>query len=441
MLCLPLIYHANNADLFQSIRHWPYPLWLDSCHDQGTQGRYDILTAQPENYFSSSIAPDNLTEIINKHLLIHYKVYFSHQAELDSAIPMPGLFGYLSYEANHSAEKIDVHKDKNITLPILFLGFYPWCIVVDHQQQKTWLASLLNQDITQEIFKQITNANISSQLDHEIPFCITEQYQSNLTQNEYFSAFHKIQNYLYQGDCYQVNFAQRFQASYQGDPFIAYQRNRKVMPAPYSAFLQLPEGCILCHSPEHFIRVNDQCVETSPIKGTAAKQMNEQADQLAQQQLLDSEKNHAENLMIVDLLRNDLGKVCEIGSVQVETLCELKTFSHVHHLISTITGKLARNISPLDLLQACFPGGSITGAPKHRAMEIINELEPHRRSIYCGSMIHLGINHRLDSNIMIRTQVTHEGKIYAWAGGGIVADSQAEEEYEESFVKVRPLLI
>lgn len=436
MLYLPLTYPSNSADLFKRIRHWPYPLWLDSCHDQGTQGRYDILTAQPEKYISSPTAPKELIALITEQLIKPYQHFFSYDKEQDSHTPMPGLFGYLSYESNHESENIASKKPQDISLPLLFLGFYPWCIVVDHQKQKTWLASLLDNDITQNIYRHL----ITSSPPTAKEFSLTEPYHSNLTQADYFSAFDKIQTYLHQGDCYQVNFAQRFKASYQGDPLSAYQRNRAMMPAPYSAFMQLPEGSILCHSPEHFIQVEKQQVKTSPIKGTAEKHKNPKVDICIQQELMRSEKNHAENLMIVDLLRNDLGKVCEIGSVAVEALCELHTFSHVHHLVSIITGKLPENTSPLVLLQACFPGGSITGAPKHRAMEIIDELEPHSRSIYCGNIIHLGINNRLESNLMIRTQVTHGENIYAWAGGGIVADSTAEKEYEESFIKIRPLI-
>ena len=457
MFYLPLSYESCSLNLFKRIRHWPYPIWLDSCRDQNTTGRYDILTAQPqwrlihqnncfylhqENKISQIIEP-NLFKIIIETFNAWCSLYSVDLKSSDEATPLPGLFGYLGYKFNHSIEKIISTKTQDIPLPDAYLGFYPWCLVVDHDKKSTLLISLLDNDSTQTIYQQLQQPLIEPCIEKiaEQDFSLTRAYQANLTQAEYFSAFNKIKNYLQQGDCYQINFAQRFQASYVGDPFFAYQRNRQTMPAPYSAFIQLPEGSILCHSPEHFITVNHQQVKTSPIKGTAAKQSDHHLDQQVQKKLLASEKNRAENIMIVDLLRNDLGKVCAANSIQVEELCALKTFSHLHHLISTVSGTLPSNTSALNLLQACFPGGSITGAPKHRAMQIIDELEPHRRSVYCGSIIHFGINQGLNSNITIRTQVACDHQIYAWAGGGIVADSTAEEEYEESFIKIRPLLI
>jgi para-aminobenzoate synthetase component 1 len=254
----------------------------------------------------------------------------------------------------------------------------------------------------------------------------------------YRKAFDRIKHYLKEGDCYQVNLTQRFSASCLGNLWVAYQSLRELNAAPFSAYLNLPEVQILSSSPERFLRLADGIVETKPIKGTRPRKTDEAEDQQQKQQLMNSTKDRAENVMIVDLLRNDISKTCT--DVKVPVIFDVETYTTVHHLVSTVTGVLADNQHALDLLKSCFPGGSITGAPKIRAMEVIEELEPHRRGVYCGAIGYIGFNGNMDSNIAIRTLVHSNNTIRFWAGGGIVNDSVVEEEYQECFDKAAALL-
>jgi para-aminobenzoate synthetase component 1 len=237
-----------------------------------------------------------------------------------------------------------------------------------------------------------------------------------------------------------VNLAQRFNADYSGDEWLAYQLLERVNQAPFSAFLRLPQGCVLSLSPERFIELRGNVIETKPIKGTRPRSQNTQQDRANALALQNATKDQAENLMIVDLLRNDIGRVALPGSVLVPKLFEIESFPAVHHLVSTIRAQLDPRYSATDLLRACFPGGSITGAPKVRAMEIIEELEPHRRSAYCGSIGYINRDGQVDSSIAIRTLVASQGKLYAWAGGGLVSDSQSDSEYQETFDKLSRIL-
>jgi para-aminobenzoate synthetase component 1 len=249
-----------------------------------------------------------------------------------------------------------------------------------------------------------------------------------------------VQKYLHEGDCYQVNLAQRYSAHATGDAYPAYLELRRNSPAPWSAFLDWPHAQILCASPERFLRVQHGLVQTKPIKGTRPRSADVAEDARLKDDLLRHPKDRAENLMIVDLLRNDLGKSCEPGSIQTTNLFEVESYANVHHLVSTIEGRLQSGKTALDLLRECFPGGSITGAPKLRAMEIIEQLEPQRRGIYCGAIGYVGYDGAMDTNIAIRTLVYSSGVIRCWAGGGIVADSTCEAEYQETRDKARAML-
>ena len=233
----------------------------------------------------------------------------------------------------------------------------------------------------------------------------------------------------------------RFSARAGGDAWTAYRELRKLNPAPMAAYLQLPFVQILSSSPEGFLQVRDKYVTTKPIKGTRPRCSDPVLDQRELNNLRNATKDQAENVMIVDLLRNDLGKVCETGSVNVPALFEIESFAMVHHLVSTVAGKLREDRDNIDLLKGCFPGGSITGAPKLRAMEIIEELEPHRRGVYCGAIGYIGADRGMDLNIAIRTLIYSEGRIRFWVGGGIVADSVMEEEFQETLDKAKAMLL
>ena len=265
--------------------------------------------------------------------------------------------------------------------------------------------------------------------------------KSQLELEQYQTAFNKIKHYIHEGDCYQVNLAKRFEVDAKGDPWHAYTLLRQQNAAPFSAFFSTPELTLLSSSPERLLKVYDRQVETKPIKGTRRRDLNDpEQDEALANELKQSIKDRAENLMIVDLLRNDLGKVCKPGSINVPKPFALESFATVHHLVSTITGHLADEQDAVGLLRACFPGGSITGAPKLRAMEIIEELEPDRRGAYCGSIAYIGFDGNMDSNILIRTLIYNQHKLRFWAGGGIVADSDVNEEYQEVHDKAAALL-
>ncbi len=265
---------------------------------------------------------------------------------------------------------------------------------------------------------------------------MAEQYESRRVWREIC----RIQEYLAAGDCYQINLTQRFSAPYQGDEWQAYCLLATANKAPFSAFIRLPESALLSLSPERFLLLDGRHIETKPIKGTRPRHPDPTTDRQVARELAQADKDRSENLMIVDLLRNDIGRVSRPGSVSVPHLFAVESFPAVHHLVSTIHGELDARWQGVDLLRACFPGGSITGAPKIRAMEIIEELEPQRRNAYCGSIGYLSQHGRMDTSICIRTLIAEAGRLHCWAGGGIIADSDADSEYQETYDKVARIL-
>jgi para-aminobenzoate synthetase component 1 len=316
------------------------------------------------------------------------------------------------------------------------IGIYPWAIVQDHHKQQAWL--VVNKAVAATYnfleIEHICLPNTQNTRFHDLKQNLKSTsnsfkingFESNLKVGSYRLAIQKIHRYIAAGDCYQVNFAQRFSASCQGDSFEAYLTLRDALPSPFSAYMELPEGAILSLSPERF------------IKGTIARGKTPEEDAANALRLESSLKDRAENLMIVDLLRNDLSKTCT--DIKVPELFSLQSFANVHHLVSTVTGTLKPNKTAVDLLASSFPGGSITGAPKIRAMEIIEELEPVRRSLYCGSLGYISACGNMDTSIAIRTLVRDKNNIHCWGGGGIVADSEPDKEYQETIAKVKVLL-
>ncbi len=266
-------------------------------------------------------------------------------------------------------------------------------------------------------------------------------FSATLGAEDYRDQIRRIRDYLHAGDCYQVNLAQRLDTRYTGDPLAGWLRLTQAHPAPFAGYLEWDGGALLSASPERFLSIREGQVITEPIKGTRPRGRTEEEDQQLAGDLLRSAKDHAENLMIVDLLRNDLGRICRPGSIAVPELAALYRYSNVQHLVSRVTGELRAGVRPLDALLACFPGGSITGAPKRRAMEIIAELEPVPRGFYCGSMFWQTDDGDFDSNILIRTlQAGADGSLSCHGGGGIVVDSDPRAEYEETLFKVRALM-
>ncbi len=261
------------------------------------------------------------------------------------------------------------------------------------------------------------------------------------TRNTYEAKVQQVIDYIYAGDIFQANLSQRFDAQLQNDddPFTLYRKLRAISPAPFAGFFNFENGCLLSSSPERFLKTDGRTIETKPIKGTRPRGETNEEDRELAQELANSEKDRAENVMIVDLLRNDLSRVSEDGSVKVQRLCELESFATVHHLVSTITSSLSAESNSVDLLDACFPGGSITGAPKVRAMEIIAELESTARGPYCGSLGYMSFSGAMDTNILIRSMTCIDDNITFRAGGGIVADSSPSDEYEETMDKASAL--
>ncbi|MEH6825734.1 MAG: aminodeoxychorismate synthase component I [Motiliproteus sp.] len=314
-------------------------------------------------------------------------------------------------------------------------------MVADHQARRCWLASNgHSMEVRQRWALLVERFSKPAAAAMRTPYLYLGAVQTNQDWVSYASAFRKVKRYLQAGDCYQVNLTREFSVPTCGDSWQGYQRLRNISAAPFSAYLNLPWGQVLSVSPERFIRVQGAAVETAPIKGTRPRSANPAQDRALAAELAASHKDKAENLMIVDLMRNDLGKHCRVGSVRVPRLFEVQSFATVHHLVSTITATLSPGTQSTDLLRGAFPGGSITGAPKIRAMAIIDELEPHRRGVYCGSIGYIGYDGNMDTNIAIRTLVQAQGQAAFWAGGGIVHDSQLDAEYQETLDKAAAML-
>lgn len=447
MIKKELPYFKESADLFESIvdKHWA--VMLDSGPEQSRRGRYDILAADP---FITLVTRGEKTEICSGQnsfsstddpfSLLREKLG-SAETE-DSEIPFSGgAIGYFGYDLGRRIENLPAMAEDDEVLPEMAIGIYDWALVVDHDNRRSWLVSAGRDPKTKDQWPELINlfSKFSKPISRN-EFRVTQQVKSNLSYEQYANAFQRIHNYIGNGDCYQVNFAQRFQIPCKGNPWLAYRQLRTINPAPFSAYLNLPFAQVLSASPERFLGVNNGHVVTQPIKGTRPRSAEPGADWMLGQSLLNSAKDRAENVMIVDLLRNDLSKNCALHSVKVPELYTLESFATVHHLVTTVTGRLEAGRDTLDLLRDCFPGGSITGAPKIRAMEIIEELEPQRRGIYCGSIAYLGFDGRMDSNIVIRTMTHTAGQMRFWAGGGITTGSTLDGEYQESFDKAAAML-
>ncbi|MBU6961362.1 aminodeoxychorismate synthase component I [Pseudomonas sp. CVAP len=434
----PLPYRANPAEYFAAIRHAPGSVLLDSGRPSAERGRYDVLSAWP--LATLAVSPDESGGAFLQRLR-------ATLARLgDAAIPAPyelpfagGLIGYLSYDFGRHLEALPSQALDDLQLPDARFGLYDWALISDHltgSSQLVFHPNLIESERQRliELFSQPATAAAA-------PFTLNGAMNPDLSASDYQQAFVRIQQYIQAGDCYQVNFAQRFRAQCQGDPWTAYCSLRAACPTPFSGFQSLPDGgAVLSLSPERFVKVSKGHVETRPIKGTRPRGQNAAEDAANAAELLASPKDRAENLMIVDLLRNDLGRTCRIGSVRVPELFSLESYPNVHHLVSSVTGELADNKDALDLIAGSFPGGSITGAPKIRAMQIIDELEPTRRGLYCGSLLYLDVRGEMDSSIAIRSLLAKDGQICCWGGGGIVADSDWQAEYQESITKVKVLL-
>ncbi|MCU1722862.1 aminodeoxychorismate synthase component I [Pseudomonas sp. 5P_5.1_Bac1] len=434
----PLPYQADPARYFDCIRHAPGAVLLDSARPGAERGRFDLLSAWPLRSLVVQAGEsggrylqrlrDSLAEL--------------GPAELPDGVELPfagGLIGYLSYDFGRRLEQLPELARDDLSLPDATLGLYAWALISDHQTGTSQL--LFHPTLAQaERERLIERFNPVTPSPSE-RFHLDAPMRGDISAEQYREAFERVQQYIQAGDCYQINLTQRFRAPCQGDPWHAYQALRAACPTPFSGFQTLDDGStLLSFSPERFIRVSAGQVETRPIKGTRPRSTDPLQDRANGEELLASSKDRAENLMIVDLLRNDLGRTCEIGSVRVPELFSLESYPNVHHMVSAVTGRLASDKDALDLIAGSFPGGSITGAPKIRAMQIIDELEPSRRALYCGSLLYVDVRGEMDSSIAIRSLLVKDGQVCCWGGGAVVADSDWESEYQESITKVRVLL-
>ena len=464
---LPLIEELDTKlspfEVFELFRDRKYIFFLDSGMDAHKLGRYSFIGSDPFLTLSShgsdivitqgdekSRLSGNPFDIIN-HFLEIYRL-----EPCSSPVPfIGGAVGYFSYDLCHFIERLPRTATDDLKLPECYLGFYDLVLAFDNLQGKAYIISTGFPE--QEDDKRLTTArrrlnkiqerlaDVSASEAELVSMAASfpserVNLKGGFTHQEYVDAVEKARQYIIAGDIFEVNLSQRFEAELSITPYELYRRLRQINPAPFACYLGFDEVSVVSASPERFVRIQGDWVETRPIKGTRPRGKTPDEDERQASELLNSVKDRAENIMIVDLERNDLGRVCRFGTVKVTELAILEVFPTVFHLTSTVEGRLREDKNGIDLLKATFPGGSITGAPKVRSMEIIDELEPTRRSVYTGSIGYLSFDGNLDLNIAIRTFIIKGKKAYFQVGGAVVYDSDPEAEYQETMVKGKALI-
>jgi para-aminobenzoate synthetase component 1 len=351
--------------------------------------------------------------------------YINQYSKPHSEIPfIGGAIGYCSYEMKDATKS-------NLRLPKMSMGIYDWALIVDHFLQEAYLVTTNTDKNTSKNWSTYIDLLSVIKVNKENNFIIKGDIAENLSIDEYRDKFNSVMSYLEEGDCYQINLSKQYKALVDGDSWQFYKTFRNLNKSRYMAYLDFKDFEILSGSPERFIQVSNDVVITRPIKGTKGRNKDPGRDRKNALALKESLKDQSENLMIVDLLRNDLSKNCDIGSIKVSELFELESYPNVHHLVSTISGNLRSNSNMVKLFSDSFPGGSITGAPKIRAMEIINELEDHDRELYCGSVAYFSFNRSMDSNIAIRSLFRKGDELFFYSGGALTIASNANDEYQE----------
>jgi para-aminobenzoate synthetase component 1 len=478
----PLGHTADPAEVCARFLDLPYLLFLDSAATQHPDAHYSFLAADPSRVIRSKGAR---TEIRNAPggdwTPVAGDALSAAQALLptDPTEPIPGLppfqggiAGYIGYDWSAVLERLPRPRYDDLAIPDVVLGLYDWVIAWDHRIGTAWLISTglpqsgnAQQGRAHERMDQVRewlggrrqggkagqrestlgpSAGVSAPSYPVIGIEGAEEIglRSTFTHRGYLDAVARVREYILAGDIFQANLSQRFQSRRAESPFHLYRRLRRQNPAPFAAYLGFGDLAVLSASPERFLRLDEdrRHIETRPIKGTRPRGLGPMHDAALGRALAESEKDRAENVMIVDLLRNDLSRVCRPGTVRVPELFALEHHPTVHHLVSTVVGEIEPGYGAVELIRAAFPGGSITGAPKVRAMEIIAELEPTQRGVYCGSIGYLSAAGAMDTSIVIRTYLARNGQVYFQAGGGIVADSDPELEYGETLDKARGLI-
>ncbi len=440
-----------------------FSFFLDRGMDPGKLGRYSFVGSSPFLVLSSRGSEITLTrgaeksslrgnpfDILNNFLGVYH---------LDSSSPqvpfLGGAVGYFSYDLCHFIERLPGTAVDDLRLPECYFGFYDLVVAFDNLQGRAYIISTGFPELREsermerasqrlkEVKEKLADVSASGRKAPLLPISSTMgqvTLAGGFTHQEYVAAVEKARQYIIAGDIFEVNLSQRFEAELSTTPYELYRRLRQVNPAPFACYLGFDEVSVVSASPERFLRVHGDWVETRPIKGTRPRGKTPEEDEALANELVSSIKDRAENIMIVDLERNDLGRVCRFGTIKVTELAILEVFPTVFHLTSTVEGNLREGKNCIDLLKATFPGGSITGAPKVRAMEIIDELEPTRRSVYTGNIGYLSFNGNLDLNIAIRTFLVKGSKAYFQVGGAVVYDSDPEAEYQETLDKARALI-
>lgn len=456
-ISLPL----NPREAFSRLKDLPGLLFLDG---NTKSSNYAFISADPFNFLEQQSISNQHGQIdVLKTLKSEYRRWKIKPSE---GVPpfQGGIAGLFGYGLSKQLEKLPPDRNSFIKSPDLSIGFYDWVLSFDLKSKKIWLVSTgfpetsehlrkaLAKNRAEMVLKLLESSSTNEQasftqkeLSYKAPANLfklfkDEHFYCDNSAIDYMKSVEKSIEYISAGDSFQINLSQRFWHPKFCDDRLLYELLCKTSPAPFSCYLSTTTGNILSASPERFLTLRENKVITSPIKGTRPRGKTEKEDMELSSSLLNSPKDRAENVMIVDLLRNDLGRVCSFGSIQVEELCKLESYSNVHHLVSKVTGTLKPEHDALDLLLSCFPGGSVTGAPKIRSMEIISELETSPRGIYCGSAGYLGFDGSMDTNILIRSIFSSGKWLQFGAGGGIVADSNPEDEYLETLNKASGII-
>ncbi len=426
-----LPYLDNTPTLLNQLRPLTGLVALESDNHDHENGRWSIISAAPSKIFRATNRhnADSTLQILES--------LFTQLPKQCHELPfIGGLLGHISYDLGLPSLNKPLNTPSFKNQPKVLVGLYTWAFVIDHKQKASHLVYWDDISIPKKIdlLEIFNNSFQSSTMDFEI----TDQFKPLWHKDTYKKKIQTIHDYIQSGDCYQINLAQCFKAKYQGESLKAYTKLKKAAQVPFASYFDDTDMSFASLSPEMFITCENNKVVTKPIKGTQPRNQSAQIDNQNKTLLKESEKDQAENLMIVDLLRNDLSK--NANKVKVPKLFDVESFTTVHHLVSTITAELNPDTSILKLFLDAFPGGSITGTPKKRAMEIIGELEEFPRSFYCGSSFYYSCNGKFSSNILIRSFLFQEGEVFTWSGGGIIADSKWELEYQESLDKISRLM-
>ncbi len=463
-LLYELEYFIDPVSLYGFLRNEPYSSFLDSAMDYEKLGRFSFVGYDPFMVLETrgediAVMTADGTEKVKANPFQFLRSLLSYYETKPASGEIPfssGCIGYFSYDLRYFTEKLPSTAKDDIALPDMILSFYDVVLIFDNLLKKAYISSsgLPLLDAKKNSARAESRLEYAKRYVYSIPSNIFNGPEplyrnsrpdysgisSNFTRNSYKEAIKRAKDYIKEGDIYQVNLSQRLSTEFSGDSFELYKTLRRINPAPFAAYLNYDKFQVISASPERFLRISGKDIETRPIKGTRPRGINDTEDARLKDELIRSEKDRAEHLMIVDLERNDIGRVCEYGSVAPVEFIITESYSTVHHLVSTVSGRLKDGVDVVDCLLNCFPGGSITGAPKIRAMEIIEELEPTKRGIYTGSIGYIDFSGNSDLSIVIRTVIAKDGVLHFQVGGGIVADSDADKEFDETMDKARAII-